>query len=75
MRSAPLIWIGTALALISSTAAAQDPLSLAEQAYLEVDFPETERQSRHILTLPVDQHLTEVQVERVVDVVKAFFHG
>lgn len=48
---------------------------LAYLGYKAGDFPETERQARHILTLPVDQHLSEGQVGRVVEVVKEFFYG
>jgi aminotransferase EvaB len=39
------------------------------------DFPEAERQADHILTLPVDQHLSDEQIARVIDVVIKFFRG
>ena len=46
---------------------------LAHLGYKQGDFPETERQGRSILTLPVDQHLTREQQQTVIDTVKAFF--
>ena len=36
------------------------------------DFPITEKQSKEILTLPVNQYLTKVDLERIVDVVNEF---
>ena len=46
---------------------------LAHLGYRKGDFLETERQARSILTLPVDQHLTQDQQQTVIDTVKAFF--
>jgi dTDP-4-amino-4,6-dideoxygalactose transaminase len=46
---------------------------LAPLGYRAGAFPETERQSREVLTLPVDQHLSSEQVRYVIDTVKRFF--
>jgi dTDP-4-amino-4,6-dideoxygalactose transaminase len=40
--------------------------------YKAGDFPITEKQSKEILTLPVNQYLTEVQLERIISVVNQF---
>jgi aminotransferase EvaB len=53
------------------------PLHLQEAAqflgYREGDFPVTEAQAKTILTLPVHQHLTESQLEYVIDTIKKFY--
>ncbi|WP_193568242.1 DegT/DnrJ/EryC1/StrS aminotransferase family protein [Geobacillus sp. C56-T3] len=43
------------------------------QKYGEVNLPETERQSRQILSLPVSHVLSDDQVEFTVEVVRKFF--
>jgi len=37
--------------------------------YSAGDFPTAERQAKHILTLPCHQHLTDAEVDRVIEVV------
>lgn len=37
------------------------------------DFPNAEAQARHILTLPVNQHMTDDEVSRVADSVNLFY--
>jgi len=53
------------------------PLHLQEAArslgYKEGDFPVTEVQSKSIITLPVHQHLTEEQVDYMIEKVKEFY--
>ncbi len=46
---------------------------LAHLGYRKGDFPEAERQASCILTLPVDQHLTEDQQQAVIDAVESFY--
>lgn len=46
---------------------------LAHLGYRAGDLPEAERQARSILTLPVDQHLTDEQVAYVIETVKQFY--
>jgi hypothetical protein len=41
--------------------------------YKRGDFPITERQAGRILTLPVHQHLTEEQVDYMIDTVRAYY--
>jgi len=40
--------------------------------YKEGDFPITEKQSKQILTLPINQFLSEVDLERIVSVINQF---
>jgi aminotransferase EvaB len=55
------------------------PLHLQEAArflgYQEGDFPVAEAQARSILTLPVHQHLTESQLDYVIDTISKFYKG
>ena len=37
------------------------------------DFPITEKQSKEILTLPVNQYLTKDELERVIYIINEFF--
>jgi dTDP-4-amino-4,6-dideoxygalactose transaminase len=37
------------------------------------DFPETERQAERILTLPINQYLSEIEIETVVKLVNKFY--
>jgi dTDP-4-amino-4,6-dideoxygalactose transaminase len=46
---------------------------LKHLGYKPGDFPETERQAREVLTLPVDQHLTREEVNYCIDRVKYYF--
>jgi len=48
---------------------------LAHLGYQRGDFPETERQAASLITLPVDQHLSETQQRYVIDMVKQFYRG
>jgi len=41
--------------------------------YREGDFPEAERQAKRIITLPVHQHLSQEQVDYMVEVVTDFY--
>ncbi len=41
--------------------------------YQEGDFPVTDRHAREIITFPADQHLTPVQLDYVIDTVRAFY--
>ena len=36
------------------------------------DFPITEKQSKEILTLPVNQYLTKIDLEQIVNVINEF---
>ena len=45
----------------------------AQGRFKQGDFPNAERQSKRIVSLPVHQHLTDEQVEYVCDTVKAFY--
>ena len=47
---------------------------LAHLGYQPGDFPETERQAASLITLPVDQHLTEEDLAYTVDAMRAFYH-
>lgn len=46
---------------------------LRHLGYRAGDFPETDRQAREVLTLPVDQHLTQEEIQYCVRTVKGFF--
>lgn len=46
---------------------------LRHLGYKPGDFAETERQAREILTLPVDQHLTQQELEYCADMVEKYF--
>jgi aminotransferase EvaB len=46
---------------------------LKHLGYRKGDFPETERQAKQILTLPVDQHLTREQLDYGVAMVHEYF--
>jgi len=46
---------------------------LAHLGYRPGDFPETERQARSIVTLPVDQHLTEEELTYTIEMVRQFY--
>ena len=46
---------------------------LAHLGYKPGDFPETERQAREILTLPVDQHLSRDEIDYCIETVESFF--
>ena len=43
------------------------------QVVKEGDFPVTEAQAKSIITLPVHQHLTEAQLEYVIETFKEFY--
>jgi dTDP-4-amino-4,6-dideoxygalactose transaminase len=53
------------------------PVHLQEAArslgYREGDFPETEVQRKSIITLPVHQHLTEEQIDYMIEKIRAFY--
>jgi dTDP-4-amino-4,6-dideoxygalactose transaminase len=49
--------------------------ALAHLGYRPGDFPETERQASSLLTLPVDQHLSEDELQYVIDVVCEFYRS
>lgn len=53
------------------------PLPLQEGlkkfGYKQGDFPVTERQARRVVSVPVDQHLDDGQIEFVIDSVRSFF--
>jgi dTDP-4-amino-4,6-dideoxygalactose transaminase len=53
------------------------PLHLQKAAkplgYKEGDFPVTERQAKAIITLPVHQHLTDDQIDYMVDTIRKFY--
>ncbi len=53
------------------------PVHLQEAAaylgYRKGDFPETERQAGEIITLPVHQHLTEEQVDYMIETIRGFY--
>ncbi len=55
------------------------PIHLQQAAkylgYKEGDFPVCEAQTRSIITLPVHQHLSQEQLEYVVDMIKKFYQG
>ena len=36
------------------------------------EFPITEKQSKEILTLPINQHLTKADLERIIKVINEF---
>lgn len=46
---------------------------LKHLGYKPGDFPETDRQAKHILTLPVDQHLSQEQIEYALQVTYDYF--
>ena len=46
---------------------------LSYLGYKKSDFPETEKQAESIITLPVDQHLTQEQQQVVIDAVRSFY--
>lgn len=48
---------------------------LSHLGYRPGDFPETERQAAMLLSLPVDQHLTEPERQYVIDMVQQFCRG
>jgi len=48
---------------------------LAHLGYRPGDFPETERQAASLVTLPVDQHLTEDELQYVIGMVREFYRG
>lgn len=50
---------------------AQD--GLRHLGYKLGDFPETDRQCKHIVTLPVDQHLSQDQLDYSIEQVTAYF--
>ena len=37
--------------------------------YVEADFPRSAEASREVLSLPIHQHLTTAEVERIVDAI------
>lgn len=47
--------------------------ALASLGYRRGDFPETERQAASLITLPVDQHLTEDELFYTIDAVRRFY--
>lgn len=47
----------------------------ADLGYRRGDFPEAERQSRRILSLPVHQHLTDAQLVYVIRGIRGFYGG
>ena len=44
----------------------------ASLGYCEGDFPETERQARRVLSLPMFPELTDAQLDRVAEAIRAF---
>jgi dTDP-4-amino-4,6-dideoxygalactose transaminase len=48
---------------------------LRHLGYKPGDFPVTERQARRVVSLPVDQHLTEAQIDHAIASVRGFFEG
>ena len=49
--------------------------ALAHLGYRPGDFPQTERQAASLITLPVDQHLTDGEVRYVIETVTQFYRG
>ena len=43
--------------------------------YKKGSLPNTEKSSRQILTLPINQHLNENDLSRIINSIKKFFHG
>lgn len=43
--------------------------------YKPGDFPVTDRHTREVLTLPVDQHMTRAQQDHVIDTIRSFYRG
>ena len=41
--------------------------------YKKGDFPESEKQAKELLTLPVHQHLNKRQLYFMIDKIKAFY--
>ena len=48
---------------------------LAHLGYKRGDFPEAERQSASLITIPVDQHLTTEERTYIVETIRAFYEG
>lgn len=48
---------------------------LTHLGYAAGDFPESERQAATVLSLPVDQHLTDDQIAYTIDTVRAFYRA
>ena len=46
---------------------------LAHLGYRRGDFPETERQAASVITLPVDQHLSEDELAYTIEMVRQFY--
>lgn len=46
---------------------------LRHLGYTPGQFPETDRQAKEVVSLPVDQHLTREQIDYAIDTVKKFF--
>ena len=46
---------------------------LSHLGYKEGDFPETERQAKRLITFPVDQHLSEDEIDTVIGAVRRFY--
>lgn len=47
--------------------------ALQSLGYQPGDFPVTDRHAREMITFPVDQYLTHAQLDRVIEVVRAFY--
>ena len=43
--------------------------------YKRGDFPVTDRQTEEVISFPVDQYLTQVQQDHVIDTVRSFYRG
>ncbi len=48
---------------------------LRHLGYKPGDFPETERQARQVVSLPVDQHLTREEQDYCIQMVQSYFRG
>jgi dTDP-4-amino-4,6-dideoxygalactose transaminase len=48
---------------------------LAELGHQEGDFPVSDRHTREIITFPCDQHLSQDEMDYVIDTVRSFYTG
>lgn len=48
---------------------------LKHLGYAAGTFPVTDRHAKEVISFPVDQHLTRIQQDRVIDTVRKFYNG
>ena len=48
---------------------------LAELGHKEGDFPVSDRHTHEIITFPCDQHLSQAEMDYVIDTVRSFYAG